>query len=187
MNKPPTQKLANAGHALPPHSIMAGFTMIEFLVAVLVLTIGLVGLAALQMAAIKTNRTAYYRSIATVDAYDIIERMKANPVGIAAGNYNNGVPGTSLSQCETASCTPSAIAGYDLAKFNYTLATGLPNGTGVVCSASNTAPLIGNSANPTAVNCSATLVNAYVVKIWWNDDRSGSKTQGFVTEFKFAN
>ncbi|MCB1919948.1 MAG: type IV pilus modification protein PilV [Candidatus Competibacteraceae bacterium] len=55
-----------------------GFTLIEVLVTVVVLAIGLLGLAGLQATALKYNSTAYQRSQAVILAYDIIERMRAN-------------------------------------------------------------------------------------------------------------
>ena len=57
-----------------------GFTLIEVLVTVIVLSIGLLGLAGLQAVALKFGSASYQRSQATVLIYDIIERMRvANP------------------------------------------------------------------------------------------------------------
>ena len=61
-----------------PSADQRGATLIEVLVAMLVLSIGLLGLAGMQMTALKSNQSAYYRSQATVLAYDIIDRMRAN-------------------------------------------------------------------------------------------------------------
>ena len=71
---------------------ITGFSLVELLVAILVLAIGLVGLAALQIAGVRSNQIAYYRSIATQFAYDMADRMRANPVGVADGAYNMGHP-----------------------------------------------------------------------------------------------
>ena len=172
-----------------PMNRMTGFSLTEVLVAMLVLAIGLLGLAALQIAGVRSNQTAYYRSIATQLAYDIADRMRANPVGVAAGLYNNnkGTPGTSLTQkCDTASCKPDDLAAYDLNQWAYALNNNLPNGSGIVCSitsAYGTPLLLGDSS----ASCSGSVGNVYVVKVWWNDDRSGSKTQGFVTSFQLGN
>lgn len=62
-----------------PASFQRGFTLIEILVTVVVLSVGLLGLAGLQAAALKFNSTAYQRSQATVLIYDMIERIRANP------------------------------------------------------------------------------------------------------------
>jgi len=59
-----------------------GFTLIEIMVTVVVLAIGLLGLAGLQTAALSFNSTAYQRSQATILSYDIAERMRARqPAG----------------------------------------------------------------------------------------------------------
>ena len=74
-----------------------GFTLIEVLVSLLVLSIGLLGLAALQATSLKANHGAYNRGQAIFLAYDIMDRMRANRTEALAGNYNrnvgDGVPG----------------------------------------------------------------------------------------------
>lgn len=65
-----------------------GATLIEVLVAVLILSVGLLGLAGLQMTALKSNHSAYYRSQATLLAYDIIDRMRANRADALNGVYD---------------------------------------------------------------------------------------------------
>ncbi|OMG66869.1 type IV pilus modification protein PilV [Stutzerimonas balearica] len=75
-------------HSALPHTSEAGATLIEVLVAVLVLSVGLLGLAGLQMKAMQSNHSAYYRSQATVLAYDIIDRMRANRADALNGVYD---------------------------------------------------------------------------------------------------
>src|SRR5690606_37316619 len=55
-----------------------GFTLIEVLIALVVMSVGLLGLASLQTNTLAFNRDAYLRSQATALAYDIIDRMRAN-------------------------------------------------------------------------------------------------------------
>jgi len=168
---------------------IGGFSLVELLVAIMILSIGLLGLAALQIAGVRSNQTAYYRSVATQLAYDIADRMRANPVGVANGAYNSNkllTPDTSLTQqCETASCTPDALAVYDLKQWAYALKYNLPGGLGAVCSITSS-PSIGDSSSPGA-GCAVTAGNTYAVYVWWNDNRSGSTTQGFVTSFQIGN
>ena len=56
----------------------SGFSLIEVLVALLVLSIGLLGLAALQAQGLRFNHDAYVRTQATNLAYDIVDRMRVN-------------------------------------------------------------------------------------------------------------
>ncbi len=60
-----------------PQKQQQGFTLIEVLVAVVVLSIGLLGLAGLQTTGLRNNQSAYYASQAAIYANDIFERMRA--------------------------------------------------------------------------------------------------------------
>jgi len=54
-----------------------GFTLIEILVALVILSIGLLGIAALQLRSLQNSHASYERSIATLQAKDLVERMWA--------------------------------------------------------------------------------------------------------------
>jgi type IV pilus assembly protein PilV len=66
---------------------MAGFSLIEVLVAFLILLVGLLGMAGLQATSLRNNHSAYLRSQATLMAYDIMDRMRANRTAALAGSY----------------------------------------------------------------------------------------------------
>jgi len=66
------------------HKKIAGFSMIELLVAVLVMGIGVLGITGLQMVSLQNNRGALLRSEAVMLAYDMLDRIRANPVGTPA-------------------------------------------------------------------------------------------------------
>jgi len=70
------------------HRHNSGFTLIEVLVAVVVVSIGLLGLAELQISGLRANMSSEARSKATLLASDIVERMRANPSGVVAGAYH---------------------------------------------------------------------------------------------------
>jgi type IV pilus assembly protein PilV len=80
--------------------------MLEVLIAVLVVSIGFLGMAALQAKALSTNNSAMARSMATVASYSILDAMRTDLVSAEAGGYNTASPmaanacpaaGTSLS------------------------------------------------------------------------------------------
>ena len=73
----------------------AGVGLIEVLVAVLVLSIGFVGIAAMQARSLSTNNSALARSMATVASYSILDAMRADISGAEAGNYNHTVTANS--------------------------------------------------------------------------------------------
>jgi type IV pilus assembly protein PilV len=115
-----------------------GFSLIEVLVALLVLSIGLLGLAGLQARSLKENHQAFLRTQATLDAYQIIDCMRANPNNIASYNIALGA----------AAPTGTSIAAQDLDLWKTTLdgsqsstvlqgGQGLPKGDGWVVVAGN--------------------------------------------------
>jgi len=116
-----------------------GFTLIEVLVATLVLSIGLLGLAALQANNLKNNQSAYFRSQATQLAYDIADRMRANVT--ASNSYLSTstavAAATQQADCTEVSttCSPEKMAQNDLYELKSALATALPGGAATITSA----------------------------------------------------
>src|SRR5262249_19574555 len=66
-----------------------GFTLVEALVALVVLSIGLLGVAKLVMGAVHADDSAYMRGQATQLAYELLDQMRANRPGATAGFYAN--------------------------------------------------------------------------------------------------
>jgi type IV pilus assembly protein PilV len=71
-----------------------GFTLVEVLVALVVLSIGLLGIASLQLSSLRWNHGASKRSQATLLAYDILDRMRANTAAAKNNEYSGGTSGT---------------------------------------------------------------------------------------------
>ncbi len=95
-----------------------GTTMMEVLVAVFVLSIGVLGVAGLQVTAKRSNYEATQRATATALAQDIIERMRSNSAEL--GTYTNAGVGRTIDgatmaavSCST-DCAPATLAQYDL-------------------------------------------------------------------------
>lgn len=74
-------------HTLPTRADTGGFTLPEVMIAMLVLAIGLLGIAALQTAGLRATVAAGMRTLASRLAGDMTERMHANPAGVAAHEY----------------------------------------------------------------------------------------------------
>jgi type IV pilus assembly protein PilV len=112
-----------------------GFSLIEVMVALLVLSIGLLGLAALQTTSLQYNTDSYTRTQATLLAYDIVDRMRANSIGLNAGNYDVATDATAATAkaataaCGTSSCIPSDVAKYDLGQWYARMELLLPEST----------------------------------------------------------
>jgi type IV pilus assembly protein PilV len=79
-----------------------GVGLIEVLVAVLVLSIGFLGIAALQARSLSMNNSAMARSVATMDSYSILDAMRADLVSAQSNAYNGTVK---ASACPTATGT----------------------------------------------------------------------------------
>lgn len=106
-------------------SHVSGFTLIEVLVAMLVMAIGIMGLISLQLNTLQSNQAASYRSQAVWAATDILDRMRANrTVAIAEGydiSMNSSAPGDT-----------STIANADLSDWLTGLSNWLPSGDGSI-------------------------------------------------------
>lgn len=105
-------------------TVQRGFSLVEVLVTVLVLAIGLLGLAGLQLTSLRNNTMAYERSQATLLAYSILERMRANRSAANAGAYNvalDTAPSGTSCLGPTATCSPGDMAAYDLSQWKCTL------------------------------------------------------------------
>ena len=161
-----------------PGSGAAGFTLLEVLVAVVVLSVGLLGLASLQVNGLRFNHSAYMRTQATLLAQELADRMRANRPGFDANTYDNpsAVVVAPVLACRTAAgCTAAQMAQNDIAEWQQALAALLPNGQGVVCR--EVVP-IEAASTPAAPDCGGG--NTYAIKIWWDDDRDGAPNQRFV-------
>ncbi len=101
----------------------SGFTLIEVLVSLVVLSIGLLGLAFLQMVSLKNNHSAQYRTEATIEAYSIVDRMRSNRANALTGGYNVALG---------AAGAGNAIAIADVAAWKAALAIAFTSGDGAI-------------------------------------------------------
>lgn len=158
---------------------VGGFTLLEVLVALIVLSIGLLGLAGLQLTTVTNTRDAYHRTQAIMLSYDIADRMRANLDAVGDGDYDANTTTTMVSDCRsTAGCSTTEMANDDLALWRQAVAA-LPAGEGIVCIDSS--PNDGTSV--AAAACDATGTQ-YAVKVWWNNDRdAGNANERLTTVF----
>lgn len=60
-----------------------GFTLIEILITMLILSVGLLGIAGLEILALRQTQTSYYQSLANVQVAAMLERLRANQSAVA--------------------------------------------------------------------------------------------------------
>ena len=104
----------------------AGFTLIEVLVALVVLAVGMLGVAVLFVEGLQLNRTSMYRANAVALATDMAGRIRANQ-DINAG-YAGAGPGGPGNCNVGPGCTPAELAGDDWFNWRTTLDANLPTG-----------------------------------------------------------
>jgi len=103
-----------------------GFTLVEVLVAVVILSIGLLAVAGLQTNSMRSSNNALYRSQAVLCAEDILDRMRANVDLARNGAYD-------IALAVAAPTAPfNDLAEEDLAEWKTALADNLPGGDGSV-------------------------------------------------------
>lgn len=159
-----------------------GLSMLEVLITIVVISFGLLGVAGLQITGLKNNQMSYSRSIATFQAYDMADRMRANMTGVNAGNYDAITntayvdPGCANPATATGGCTPAQIATYDASVWHDANTKLLPGGGGTV----------------TKIVVAPGISAIFDISVFWTEkcvsgetgcSSSGTLTRTFTTEF----
>jgi type IV pilus assembly protein PilV len=147
---------------------VAGFSLIEVLIALVILSVGLLGIAAMVSTSLKSKDSSYYHTEALALTNAIMDRMRANHDTATANGYDvnfGGTPtgGSANTNCTSAGpppCTTAQIAAMDVAQWQNDIGLILP-------------PF--SSSVPAAGSISTTTVNQMTqvnVSIRWNDLRA---------------
>ncbi|WP_158253718.1 type IV pilus modification protein PilV [Chromobacterium alticapitis] len=137
---------------------MAGFTMLEVLIALLVLAMGVLAAVAVMLNATRASGSSYLRQMATQYAYDMTDRMRANSAQVGAGAYDvasGAAPSTFQSNCVSTVCSAATMAAFDKYQWLTDLQNNLPGGTGSVYQPAGAA------------------TTERVVQVWWTDGGVG--------------
>ncbi|HEY9193753.1 MAG TPA: type IV pilus modification protein PilV [Methyloversatilis sp.] len=142
-------------------SHQTGASLIEVAVALFVLSIGLLGMAGLQMASLKANESSYERSAAVLGAYTMIDRLRADATAARAGSYNLALA--------TGSCTAPAGTSFPSVQLTAWLADLQSSMGASACG---------------GVSCTAGATSTCVISVRWDDSRAsgGSASQVFRIE-----
>ena len=126
-----------------------GYTLLEILVAAVLLTGGLIGLASMQANGTRLNNSAYLRTQASILAYDIADRMRANRAAAVANNYD-------IALTDATPGAASSVANIDLIQWRGQLGYYLP---------------VGNGAIETDAGANADAPLRATITVEWNDSR----------------
>jgi type IV pilus assembly protein PilV len=105
-----------------------GFTLIEAMVSLVVLSVGMIGIAALYAQGLGAGRTAQYRTQAVNLVADMADRIRANRRGLAAYGGAAGNNSCDPQSGGGVDCTPAQMAAHDLFIWNQQVQALLPNG-----------------------------------------------------------
>lgn len=116
-------------HRYGPIRPQAGFTMIEVLITMLIISLALLGTSGVHVYAMRLNKNGQFRTQAVILSADLAERMEGNKPGALAGNYVLATSSTAMPDdtgCLTATCTANSLAAFDLAQWTIAVAAALP-------------------------------------------------------------
>ncbi len=132
-----------------------GFTLVEVLIAVVVLSLGMLGLVGLQMTATRSNQSAYHRTQAALLAQDALERIRINADEAKIAGYDiafaDAPPAAPNCIDDSQDCNPTALRNFDLAEWLGRLSAELPSGDGQIAVTEDT------SVSPTAYSATVSV------------------------------
>jgi type IV pilus assembly protein PilV len=134
----------------------AGFSMIEAMIAILIFSIGLIGMAGLMLVSVRTNQSAYLRTQASFLAQSLVDRIRANRGQVLAYNGTYAPLGAATDPCAGgAVCDPAAQVNRDKLLWRQQLGQFLPNASAnVLCAGTVLGSVAQQGASPFNGTCS---------------------------------
>ncbi|HIG41728.1 MAG: type IV pilus modification protein PilV [bacterium] len=142
----------------------SGFTLIEVLVSVLILSVGILGMTSMQMRALASNRDAMLRIEASQLVTDFIDRIESND-GSTYGPIALGDEPPTVTDCSESDCSPVSMAAYDITQWLCSINS--QNTDGTQYSACNDLGIVGTL--PSGQASVATIDDEYAIKVQWTE------------------
>jgi type IV pilus assembly protein PilV len=155
----------------------AGFTLMEVLVTVVILSIGLLGVAGLQFGSLKGSQQALHMSIAAALAAEGADRIRANLPGVRSDDtgadrdaYDLVTEAGDDPDCIDDGCSYQGLAQHDAYEWITSIESQLPSGQGTICRDSTPFDGTGSGAPACDGNADANGTKIFAIKVWWDHD-----------------
>jgi type IV pilus assembly protein PilV len=156
-----------------------GFTLMEVLITVIILSVGLLGVAGLQFGSLRGNQAAFHSSIAAYLAADAADRLRANVAGVrnpdtdaVRQEYDLITEAGVDPDCIESGCTYATLADHDAHEWITTIETQLPSGQGVICRDGTPYDGTGSDNHQCDGIADTNGTDVFAIKVWWDDDRN---------------
>lgn len=121
---------------IPKKGRQTGFTLLEALISVVVISFGLLGILGLQTVGLKNTHVSGGRTVAAMEIENMVSAIRANAEAVADDAFNqikNPSAGSAPeTDCSKSACTAAQLAEYDAYQWDERIANTLPNGQGAV-------------------------------------------------------
>lgn len=146
----------------------SGISMIEVLIAILILSIGVLGLANMQFLGLRNSQNSYQRTQAAALAYEMGDIMRENRAQAQASGFilTGTIPTAPSVDCKTSGCDAAQWAKYNIFNWYSKVNATLPLATAQISCASSCAQ-----------------GNVHTVTIAWDETRSGSTNANYTLRF----
>lgn len=147
-----------------------GFSLLEVMIALVVFSVGLIGLGLLLTASIRANHVGFLHSQATFVAESIADRMRANVAGVWLdaydGTWDNGAPAPAIACTVAAPCDPAQVAVRDVWAWGNMVSQLLPAGQGTIACTPQAGRPLPNAAQRLTV---PTYNGACTITLTWTE------------------
>lgn len=150
----------------------SGFSMIEVMVAMLIVAIGILGIAGLQVLSLRMNQSALLRTEALQLGRDMIDRMRANKTQDYAPVLLTGAPATATN-CVVNACATDELAVYDVTQWKCAINSTQDPADGSQFAACATLGIAGSL--PQGAGAIERVGEVYQVTVEWRDNRAGAR------------
>ena len=183
-----------SGRGESPHKqhLAHGFALFEVLVSILVLALGMLAAAGLQLSAVRTSQQSSIHTLAMSLASDMADRMRGNDVAMDQADTSNSFLAVDFQadQAQTApavfchlsnsNCTPAQLATFEIYEWERRLKEAIPTARAVICRDSTPYDVTTNSFKwPCAVASTVGNRAPVTIKIGWQGKTASGKLEQF--------